>query len=387
VVHLQAFIQTSNTGGVDIIGNLVYRTAHTGIHLHNSRDCRVENNVFAFGGAFQFDLHGWRQEHRFYSSHLPTMIAGYESVAGQPAWSKMRGMDLHPKDAIREDGTMMSGNFIQRNIMLSNTPGVKYSDLRNASPKWNTIDRNLAWNGGHPVVTGVNQFGPDKGAPILVETFDSVEAGKTPRGWGFNHRPNPEVKLVAIDGTLQADCAVGQDPANSHTVLRGPDVPVKPGGAFRVRLRVKATEPTSQLSLAFAIYKGGEGYWQGKSTPFTATSEWQEIDAGGVLPKEDQPAWKPWMTAFWLRVDCRDAKGKVIIDDVRIFEAEAMDEWASWQAEGWDPNGIVADPLFEDAAKDDFRLKANSPAITKLGFQPLPIDQMGMIEDDWRKLP
>jgi hypothetical protein len=34
-----------NTGGVDIIGNLVYRVAHTPIHLHNARDCLVENNV------------------------------------------------------------------------------------------------------------------------------------------------------------------------------------------------------------------------------------------------------------------------------------------------------------------------------------------------------
>ena len=50
----------------------------------------------------------------------------------------------------------------------------------------------------------------------------------------------------------------------------------------------------------------------------------------------------------------------------------------------WDKNSIVADPLFVDASKDDFRLKPESPAITKLGFKPLPIDEMGLVKDEWR---
>jgi hypothetical protein len=70
----------------EVLGNVVYRVAHTPIHLHNSRDCRVENNVFALGGKFQFDLHGWVKEQSFYQSHIQTMIDGYESVADQPAW-------------------------------------------------------------------------------------------------------------------------------------------------------------------------------------------------------------------------------------------------------------------------------------------------------------
>jgi hypothetical protein len=75
-----------NSGGIDIIGNIVFRVAHTPIHMHNSRDCIVENNIFALGGKFQFDLHGWTKEQRFYTSHIDTMIKGYESVAGQLAW-------------------------------------------------------------------------------------------------------------------------------------------------------------------------------------------------------------------------------------------------------------------------------------------------------------
>lgn len=205
-----------NAGGIDIVGNLVYRVGRMALHMHNSRDCLVENNILAFAGGNQFDCQGWKGNHPFFVKHQPTMIKGYESVAGQPTWKKMRGMGLHPKDAVRDDGTVMSGNMLRRNIMVSNDPEVKYGSVSNCSAKWNTIDRNLVWNGVHPVRTGSG-------------------------------------------------------------------------------------------------------------------------------------------------------------------------DWAAWQAAGWDGNSIIANPLFENVADDDFRLKPESPAIRELGFKPLPIEKMGLIKDEWRK--
>ena len=373
-----------NTGGVDMIGNLVYRIAYTPIHMHNSRDCVVENNVFALGGKFLFDLHGWTKDQHYWIDHGPGMVKGYESVVNQPAWKGMRGMKLHPRDAFHEDGTMMSGDVVRRNIMFGDQPGVKYGDLRNVSPKWNVIDENLAWNSGHPVLTGINKVGDDTGAALLTESYDKTENGKTPKGWGFNSRPNTNVQCVVKDGVLVVDAGTSPDPKNNHTVFHGPDLPMKFGAAYRVKLRAKSSEPTGSISLALAAFKNGAGYWQTNGTAVSLTSEWQTVEVVGRMPIEGEASWKPWMSAFWLRVDVRGDKGQVFIDDVTVHEAAPLNEWQSWQEAGWDPHGIVADPLFVDAAHDDFRLKPESPAIKKLGFKPLPIDQMGLYKDELR---
>ncbi len=373
-----------NTGGVDIIGNLVYRCAWTPIHMHNSRDCIVENNIFAFGAKFQFDLHGWTKDQRYWIDHGPTMIKGYESVINQPAWKGMRGMELHPRDAFHEDGTMMSGDVVKRNITYSNEPGVKYADLRNISPKWNTIDENLAWNGDHPVVTGINKVGPDKPEVLASENFDSTKEGTTPKGWGFNSRPTPAVNCVVKDGALVVDSGTSSVPGNNHTVFHGPDIAMKFGSAYRVRLRAKSSDPTATVSLALAAFKNGAGYWQTSATTVKLTPEWQELEATGRMPVKGDSSWKPWMTDFWLRIDCRDEKGQVFIDNVTMHEAEPLNEWQAWQDAGWDKHGILADPLFVDAAHDDFRLKPESPAIKQLGFKPLPIEKMGLYKDELR---
>lgn len=70
----------------------------------------------------------------------------------------------------------------------------------------------------------------------------------------------------------------------------------------------------------------------------------------------------------------QDDNDPLIIKDVRFSgwsKAHGRDEGA------YDANSIVADPLFVDAANGDYRLRSESPAF-KLGFQPIPFDQIGV---------
>ncbi len=45
------------------------------------------------------------------------------------------------------------------------------------------------------------------------------------------------------------------------------------------------------------------------------------------------------------------------------------------------------DPGFVDAAGGDFRLKPGAPLFETIGFRPIPMDEIGLYQDQWRTTP
>jgi hypothetical protein len=67
------------------------------------------------------------------------------------------------------------------------------------------------------------------------------------------------------------------------------------------------------------------------------------------------------------------------------FQGLTLEEWRKEKNMDW--NSVVADPMFRDPAKNDFRLKENSPALA-MGFEEIDMSRTGLIgAREWRELP
>ena len=101
-----------NTGGVDVIGNIVGRCVRGLIHLHNGRDNLIENNIFFDGKLQQMECNGWTKVRAAPGNGS----SAHDDQAATSRWKTsppgrtMRNMDTHPTDAVLPDGKIMSGN-------------------------------------------------------------------------------------------------------------------------------------------------------------------------------------------------------------------------------------------------------------------------------------
>ena len=377
-----------NTGGVDVIGNLIVRCSRAGIHLHNGRDNIIRNNIFIDNGLSQVEFSGWTKDHRYWKSFEQDMIRTYEKFIVEPAWQQMRHMDLHPAKAPLEDGTIMAGNVVEQNIVVASGPKSKAYDIKRASLKHNSWNRNLAWHGGLPVLTGRQGAGKAIGANLVANPgFEEGLDGKNPKGWGWQIRPaGAKAELVADAASGQSALRLDAAPPQANKTQKlwfnfvsAPVTTLQPGKTYRLSAKVKASQPGMKVNVTLQSYIDKVYYWNSPQGAFTLGDQaggWQEVSSVFILPAPGDKAWHEQMKAFKVRIDVLQETGNLLVDDVGLFETEKLDEWQSWQALGADRDSAVADPLFVDAARGDYRLRPESPAF-KLGFQTLPLEQIG----------
>jgi parallel beta-helix repeat protein len=381
-----------NTGGVDVIGNVVARCSRAGIHLHNGRDNRIVNNMFLENGQQQFEYNGWKSTDRPWKDHFSTMVQGYESVADQPAWKQMRHMELHPRDAVLSDGTIMAGNVFERNIAAWKNPDAKLLSMRNVSFEQNTFDKNLYWHFGTPMETGFRAYGKTLSRNLAPNPgFEKEAANQMPADWNWQVRPLPTAKAEAVstmpaNGSrcLRIDAAFNTEkPRDNFPIIVSKDLELKPGAAYRLQARFRGTEPMAKAQLMLQSYVPQAYFWASSPNSLQLTETWKLAEFTFRVPAPGDSNYHAEMKKFRIRIDFSEKTGSLFVDDVVLQEVAMLSDFEAWQKQGNDEHSLVADPQFVDYDADDFRLKETSPAF-KLGFQPIPIEKIGPYQDELR---
>jgi len=380
-----------NTGGVDVIGNVLVRCSRAGLHLHNGRDNVIENNFLIDNGQQQFEFNGWRPTDHFWAEHFKTMVAGYESVAGQPAWQQMRHMELHPKDAVLPDGTVMAGNVFQKNVVAYSTES-KLLSMRNVSFAHNQFDHNLYFHFGQPLKTGYHAAGKEISENLVPNgDFEQGPVDQMPAEWHWQIHSLPTAKAVVVTTdpaqgkqALRLDAAFNTEKArDNYPIVVNRDQELKLGGSYRLRAKLRATNPNATAKVMVQSYVANAYFWADNHTDIKVGQNWTPVDVTFRIPAPGEKGHHEKMKLFRVRVDFPDKAGSLFVDDVQLHEVEPLSEFAAWQKQGNDVHSLVADPQFENVAREDYRLKVDSPA-KKLGIRPPNIGDVGPYRDDLR---
>ncbi len=223
-----------------------------------------------------------------------------------------------------------------------------------SSAKRNRIERNHLHHLGRGLLSdmgGVYTLGPSEGTSVshnLIHDVTCFSYG----GWGLYTDEGStgivmegNVTYITTDGGFHQH--YGRDNIIRSNIF-----------AFSSEVQVKRTRLEEHRSFTFennlVVYDRGDllgGNWNGTPANFLLKGN-----------------------LYW------DYAGRPV-----TFTAKAL-PLAAWQETGQDAGSIIADPLFENPAARDFRLKPGSPALA-LGFKPIDVSTMGVVGDPaWRQL-
>ncbi len=221
--------------------------------------------------------------------------------------------------------------------------------------------------------------------------FEEGELGQLPAQWQWQIKPTSTTtaRLVAASEAggrhalrIDADL-VEEKPRDNYPIVVSKLFELSLGHAYRLTARMKASRPDARANLMLQSYVANNYFWASSPNEVKVGEQWEPFSFTFRVPAAGNPGYHELMKQFRVRFDFPDKSGYLLVDDVCLQEIEMLDEWKSWQALGMDQHSLIADPLFVDAANDDYRLRPDSPAY-KLGFQPIPFDKIGPYQDDLR---
>jgi len=249
------------------------------------------------------------------------------------------------------------GNHTEDNVITHNDIGDFYYTAISAGWSWgyhghalrNIITFNRLHNLGQGALAdmaGVYLLGTSHGTRVANNVIFNVKTYSY-GGWGLY--PDEGCEGIIMENNLVYDTTDGSfhQHFGRNNTIRNNIL------AFSTPHQVAVTRVEPHLSMTFErniIY-------------------WTEGTAIGYRADEAQIDYR---SNLWFRVNEDGTPGEF------DFRGKTFEEW---QALGRDVDGIVADPLFVDAANRDFRLRENSPALA-IGFVPFDYSRAGVYGDE-----
>ena len=393
--------------GCDVYGNIVEHCQVGAMHLHCACDNHIWNNIFVSdagpeGKTHQFSLQGWTNDPKgyFVKSRREPMMKEYEQRTKNPEWKKQRGMDYSPENPYLPDGNVMRGNLIEKNIFYyPDQPDSRYMSVHNVNFESNKIDYNLLWNGGEkPISTGVSHVeggGADKTGLIPNAQFNEPvspneknENKTAASGWFWYHKTFPEMRSEIVDFCGGKGLLIGAayNPEKKYirtSCVRSNAFPIEKGKDYALSFDLKTTD--ADAGLTARLVTENQGLWKafGSKTFSAKDGETVHCETSFHYPAEGEADGDPRLGKVDVQFEFNAHQGEAVVGNLQFREARRLSEWESWQIDGADVHSIVADPLFENPSKENWRLRPDSPAL-KLGFEQIPFEKIGPYQDDAR---
>jgi hypothetical protein len=368
---------------VEIVGNIVVRAPRGLLHLHSGRDNLIENNIFVDGVESQVRLAGWTTRTGFWSTRVDQWTKTYDEAMQQDKWRALGTLD-DPRTVPLEDSSVMHGNVFRRNICCYHDGNATLFDVPELPLKEHRSDHNLIFSAAAPLRTGRFQLRETTGPNLLANPgLEGGPADGFPEAWGNLSKTVPDASATVEEATgrtgralcvFSGTCPEGD--ITGHTVyLTVGSVPFEPGQTYVFSLWIKAETLGLNLKIGAFSWKQNVHNWY-KDENAAVGRDWTRYELLFRTPAPGDGDYAVTMERVYCRVTVPAGTGRFRVDDVALHKAETLDEWESWQAHGLDTHSLVADPLFVNAAEDDYRLEARSPA-WDLGFERIPVEKIG----------
>jgi parallel beta-helix repeat protein len=364
--------------GMTVEGNTVVRCPRGGIMLHDGRaNTIVGNTVVDCGfGAFesgtlgQIEASGWDTSMSYWQRRIGDWCREYDEVKDQSAWRAMKSF-RDPRTVALSDGRTMHGHVIERNVLAWHAPDAVPFALRNFPQEPNRSDHNLVWHFGAPPKTGARAVKAVVGGNLTGGNpgFEDGSPGTLPAPWSWTVRPSPADtatittdephsgrQCLRIEG-VPDDANAAKESWARQPGLRGPDVPVEPAATYRLTAWLRAAPANTPVEIGFTASRPPTSHWTDLHRVVVGPV-WSLHEITTRVPAHQTPP----IASFYPRLRLSSEAGVVFVDDFELHRVEVLEDWSAWQAEGWDRHSLVADPLFEAADKDDYRLRDDSPA-------------------------